>query len=474
MLKNSSSNDTPLNNLFQSFRLGLQSVKSVAPRDYLRSLCLDYQKLGLGFNSGQFHHRRDDAFKESYVKLGILKESEVPTNQSDRKAFTVFGMYSVVFPLKDQNGDVVNLFSIRFKLPKHKGEYLNTEGLYPSYPKVKTTRLFLTENILDAATILQCDLLENRDAVLSLNSGELSFSLKQAIRELEDLDQIIVILTKENTRIIDELRVVSTSLISIQLLDNTTLNRIFQTTSKQGVISFLSNCLATHIARNEDETLAQVIPEQDVKLKLIEHYPGKLQYVTELGSFFILGNLPSDLGVMKVSIYFEEYHSKRKHRNKVDLFDRNQLMSYSKSVCELEYLNESEFETYLIKLTDELEQFRDIKFELKQSKNQSNKFYNTLTPDNQRKSIEFLSDVNLIDRIDDLIESSGVVGESSNRKMLFVIASTYKMSTPLHALVQGSSGSGKSHLINSIWDDYAGKKWKLGCIQSRISRKFEG
>jgi energy-coupling factor transporter ATP-binding protein EcfA2 len=43
-----------------------------------------------------------------------------------------------------------------------------------------------------------------------------------------------------------------------------------------------------------------------------------------------------------------------------------------------------------------------------------------------------------------------VVGEERTRKLLFIIASTYKMSNPLHALVQGSSGSGKSHLINSI------------------------
>jgi hypothetical protein len=44
----------------------------------------------------------------------------------------------------------------------------------------------------------------------------------------------------------------------------------------------------------------------------------------------------------------------------------------------------------------------------------------------------------------------GVVGEERTRKLLLVVAATYKMSYPLHALVQGSSGSGKSHLINVI------------------------
>src|ERR1019366_4042894 len=63
---------------------------------------------------------------------------------------------------------------------------------------------------------------------------------------------------------------------------------------------------------------------------------------------------------------------------------------------------------------------------------------------------DFLSQPDLIANIDKQIEKTGVVGEENMRKLLFVIASTYKMNTPLHALVQGSSGSGKSHLINTI------------------------
>ncbi|HET8962595.1 MAG TPA: P-loop NTPase fold protein, partial [Chitinophagales bacterium] len=51
---------------------------------------------------------------------------------------------------------------------------------------------------------------------------------------------------------------------------------------------------------------------------------------------------------------------------------------------------------------------------------------------------------------DKLIEKSRIVGEENNRKVAFIIASTYKMSSPLHVLIQGTSGSGKTHLINSI------------------------
>ncbi|WP_313806767.1 hypothetical protein, partial [Flavobacterium sp.] len=51
---------------------------------------------------------------------------------------------------------------------------------------------------------------------------------------------------------------------------------------------------------------------------------------------------------------------------------------------------------------------------------------------------------------DKLLEQSGIVGEEENRKLLFLLASSYKMPYLLHGLVQGNSGEGKTHLINSI------------------------
>jgi len=54
--------------------------------------------------------------------------------------------------------------------------------------------------------------------------------------------------------------------------------------------------------------------------------------------------------------------------------------------------------------------------------------------------------------INSLIAKSGIVGEENSRLLLFIIASSYKTGKPLHAIVQGSSGSGKTHLISKIAD----------------------
>ncbi|WP_051316781.1 CHC2 zinc finger domain-containing protein [Aquimarina muelleri] len=54
--------------------------------------------------------------------------------------------------------------------------------------------------------------------------------------------------------------------------------------------------------------------------------------------------------------------------------------------------------------------------------------------------------------INNLIAQSGIIGEENSRLLLFIIASSYKTNKPLHAIVQGSSGSGKTHLISKIAD----------------------
>lgn len=73
---------------------------------------------------------------------------------------------------------------------------------------------------------------------------------------------------------------------------------------------------------------------------------------------------------------------------------------------------------------------------------------NTQAPTN----IDFLKQKDLLNELNKLIEQSGIIGEENSRLLLYIIASSYKTKHPLHAIVQGSSGSGKTHLISKIAD----------------------
>jgi energy-coupling factor transporter ATP-binding protein EcfA2 len=64
--------------------------------------------------------------------------------------------------------------------------------------------------------------------------------------------------------------------------------------------------------------------------------------------------------------------------------------------------------------------------------------------------VEFLKKPKLMERFNALIGQAGIVGEENNRLLLFAIASSYQMPDTLHALIQGSSGSGKTRLLRTI------------------------
>jgi hypothetical protein len=178
---------------FQSCRTGIRSFKAIQPKKWLEAKGLNYDDLQIGFSSGQFSHRKTEAFKQSYVPVGILTPSKAPVREPHLKAYTCFGTYAIVFPLKDEQGDIINLYAIRINTKTEKTEYLNSAGLYPCYPHSFTKRLYITNNVLSSATLLQAKVLKNEDAVLALFNGELKPQHIEAISQLKHLEEIIFV-----------------------------------------------------------------------------------------------------------------------------------------------------------------------------------------------------------------------------------------------------------------------------------------
>ena len=67
-------------------------------------------------------------------------------------------------------------------------------------------------------------------------------------------------------------------------------------------------------------------------------------------------------------------------------------------------------------------------------------------------TIDFLKTKDLLKRLNIQIGKSGIVGEENSRLLLFLIIISYMNKSPIHGIVQGSSGSGKTHIIGSIAD----------------------
>ena len=132
---------------------------------------------------------------------------------------------------------------------------------------------------------------------------------------------------------------------------------------------------------------------------------------------------------------------------KVDLYDYTQVEKSCKIVAEKLGLRKDLVEKDLDQLMQLLEYYRDKK--LHQGK-QEQTIKIQVPAATASKCIAFLKSENLIEKFNDLIGKAGIVGEEVNRILLFIVASSYKMPDTLHALIQGSSGSGKTRLLKII------------------------
>ncbi len=102
----------------------------------------------------------------------------------------------------------------------------------------------------------------------------------------------------------------------------------------------------------------------------------------------------------------------------------------------------------IAELTELLEQYRQD--QLQQQLQDKDKPTVQLTEEEQQQALNFLKPPELLQRTNETIGQSGVIGEQINRLILYLIFTSRKRQHPLHAISLGSSGTGKSHLQESI------------------------
>ena len=345
-----------LQKMFTSFRKGI--FNSPPAKEYCKSRNLDYEKLQIGFNGGQFHHgtRKDETLINTCLEHGLL----IDKNQLARtgeKAYNVFGNKGIVFPLKNIENQIVSFYfrsTINNENSKH--FYLkNRQGLYPNYPNPDTKKLVLTEAIIDTASLLQIDeIKENYTLLTCYGTNGLNEEILNAIKPLKQLEEIIFFFDGDK-------------------------------------------------AGNEAVTkYAEILRELQPKAKISQVETPKDEDINSL----IQG-----------------------HESKIliHLIENQKEIVFSFSIEEV------------------------IKVEVeKPTEKQEPKIPSSSSQ--LPTTVDFLKQNNLLQQINKLIEQSGIVGEANSRLLLFIIASSYKTKSPLHAIVQGSSGSGKTHLISKIAD----------------------
>ena len=136
------------------------------------------------------------------------------------------------------------------------------------------------------------------------------------------------------------------------------------------------------------------------------------------------------------------------YRNTVDLYNDSQIKRYIRESAEKLELGTSDISNMIYSMIEGLENYRlDKRLESTLPKKEE-KIY--LTIKEQQEAMGYLQDENLLPTISTLLKTAGLIDEEENGLLLFLIFLTRDFEQPLHALIHGSSGSGKTNLLKTV------------------------
>jgi len=184
--------------------------------------------------------------------------------------------------------------------------------------------------------------------------------------------------------------------------------------------------------------------------------PESLIYEHEILKITVLGGVKLEgLDRMRVTLKIElkacaealEVSSVPPVRHNLDLYNDNQLEKLIRKGAERLEIGTSVLAATLAELTEQLEEYR-----LERIKETQPKPYESpkLTKQEHKEAESFLTQPNLLERTNELIGKSGVIGEENNRLLMYVIFTSRKRSQPLHVVSLAESGLGKTHLQESV------------------------
>jgi len=397
----------------------------------------------------------------------------------------------IVFPLKDKSGNITSLYGRRIiESPAgrngHNLEYgkhyysENRKGLYPAYPNENTETLIITEAIIDAATLLQIPAVTPGNVLLSgveggvevlsaFGTNGLTSEHKAAIKGLNNLNEIIFFFDgdqagKESVaKYAGELKKLNCKITTVPTPEGEDINSLFVDYGEEAVLQlieerqpvtqsepFLSTekiSIEPGKASSRTQRVTKSNELQSLASPLNTNTPNKIIYNTDTARYIIKGSLPRQYDKMLVSLDVQHLETAIKYRCRLDLYEEKQTRKEAREASEKLDLRSDLIEKDLSELTDLLEEYRDSQNQQTTEENSNDK---TMDLPTQAKCKTFLQQQNLIERLNELIGKSGITGEENNRLFLFIIASSHKMPDTLHALIQGSSGSGKTHLLSKI------------------------
>ncbi len=457
-----------LTKFFAYFQNNLNHPVAIKPKEYLKSRSINYELLEVGYNSGQFHHRGklDEADTKACVDAGLLIPYKGSVPNANGTTYTAFAKDCIIFPIKDKAGNIVSLYGRSItNNDKSKHYYLkDRQGLYPNYPEPETTRLILTEAIIDAATLQQITSITKRFSILALyGTNGFTDEHREAVKALKHLKEIILFFDGDDpgrkaiTKLESELKelVPGISISYIETPEDEDINSLLQGHEPEIFTHLLENRKLFLLVENNEEEAeekSEPLPEPPRTTgKLNTKNPEFITYTTEELQIIILGGINlQQLDRLRITLKISRTDTNdplHSIRHTLDLYHSDYLEKFINKACEQLETGTNTVKRAIAEMTEQIEQYRLSKIEsMKEQKPQARQ----LTEQRYRKAVNYLSAPKLMERTNTDIGRTGMIGEENNRLLMYLVFTSRLREQPLHIISLGASGTGKTYLQEKI------------------------
>ena len=439
-----------LTKVFGYFSNALPNSKSA--KGYLKTRHLSCEVLEIGYHSGQYHHgvRKDMALIESSVTYGLLKPN--PSG-----GYFVFGKGCICFALKNKSNQITGLYFRNITEKKTQKHYYlkDRAGLYPSYPNARTKKLILTESIIDAATLLQQKEIAANNEVLALyGTNGLTQEHNEALSQLKQLEEIILFFDgdlageKAAEKYGKALQFLKVKISKVDTPEGEDINSLLDGHEPAILHQLIKERILFTSIESRVGTDNKSSSEKVTQLDTTN--PERIIFKNNCLTCNVWGGIEQgNLSRLRVSLHIKSNDNHYKtFRDDVNLYSHTAVKKLIQNVSETLELSTTEISKTITDLTAQLEQYRMSERSAKIQALKPKSY--EMTEQEIKSSEEFLKSKNLVKNTLNLITQSGLVGEQKNGLLLFFLYLSRLQDEPLHAIIFGKSGSGKTYLQKRI------------------------
>jgi len=432
-------------------------------REYLKGRGLDPDKMNVGYIGVDLGKGWNRQLQESALQLGILKQTKPDT-------FAPKFKNCVLFFTKNEKGQVIDLYGRSvIDGTENRHFYLNGhhQGIYPKYPEPGTKKLILTEAIIDCETLLQqSELTQHYNFISLFGTNGFTTEIQEAIKGLQELEEVILFFDGDNagemavTRVNEKLQEIRPG-IKVTYVDtpkDEDVNSLLQghdpeifshLIKERKPISIKKKDLDDQTTLNPSESLQDPEPSA-YEPELTITNPDRITWHDGELQFTIWGGIEKDnIHRLKINLLVQLKNDAFKYyQDDVNLYSNGQLQRYIRGASEELEAGTTLLKTTIRKLQTLLEEYRLKQLE-EEKKALKPKVYQ-MSKAEEQQARNFLKSRNLAQNTLKAIEKSGLVGEQKNGLLLFFLYLSRLLDEPLHAIIYGKSGSGKTYLQTKI------------------------